>query len=107
MDWGSEPCEESSLLGWLREGGATIHPALTLRPTRTPGSEAQAADLRAGAAELGVFAARDILEGELLFTLPEEPFALAVAVRLVHQRRSTPPVRVSAPVSRPSVLVVR
>ena len=35
--------DQSSLLGWLREGGATIHSALTLRPIWTPGSEAQAA----------------------------------------------------------------
>ena len=81
MDWDSEPCDESALLAWLREGGATVHPALTLRPIRPPeASEPQTADLRATAGELGVFAARPIAEGELLFAVPEATFALAVTV---------------------------
>jgi hypothetical protein len=87
-------CDEAALFAWLREGGASIHPALTLsppaeqRPAATQGQQGAAAGAtsspRKGDAELGVFAARAIGPDELLFSVPEARFALAAAGAAAH-----------------------
>ena len=67
-------CDEAALLAWLRDGGAIIHPGLALRPPET--AARPASGLRVGDAEVGVFAAAAIGPAELLFSVPEVPFAL-------------------------------
>ena len=72
-------CDKAALFAWLRagDGGAFIHPALVLRPS-DPSAANSDADVRG--ADLGVYVNGAAIEaGELLFSVPEVPFALSAA----------------------------
>ena len=71
-------CDKAALFAWLRDdGGAFIHPSLVVRSS-SPSAANSDADVRV--ADLGVYVNGTAIEaGELLFSVPEIPFALSVA----------------------------
>lgn len=72
-------CDETALFAWLRDGGAFIHPALVLRPSAHSAGNTYQQGL-ARDQDIGVYVNGSIIEAdELLFSVPESPFALSTA----------------------------
>ena len=81
-------CDPAALFEWLREGGASIHPAIALRSSVAGGRVASTGDAATQAgqepaqreAELEVYLnGTAIGAGGQLFSVPEIPFALSAA----------------------------